>query len=61
MGRIATQMDAKGLKVKEGHKKVDEPRGPTAKTRRNKDGEWTVKNGTISATNYIVKSIQTIN
>jgi IS5 family transposase len=52
------QMDAKGLKVKEGviqdatfitadpgHKKVDEPRGPTAKTRRNKDGEWTVKNG----------------
>lgn len=51
------QIDQKGLKVKEGviqdatfitsdpgHKKVDEPRGPTAKTRRSKDGEWTTKN-----------------
>jgi len=55
---LQRQIDTKGLKVKEGviqdatfitsdpgHKKVDEPRGPTTKTRRNKDGEWTKKNG----------------
>ena len=55
---LQRQINAKGLKSKEGviqdstfitvelgHKKVEEPRGPTAKTRRNKDGEWTKKNG----------------
>ena len=55
---LQRQINAKGLKIKEGviqdatfitadpgHKKVEEPRGPTAKTRRNKDGEWTKKNG----------------
>ncbi|WP_255590956.1 IS5 family transposase [Methanobacterium spitsbergense] len=55
---LQRQIDAKGLKIKEGviqdatfittdpgHKKVVEPRGPSAKTRRNKDGEWTKKNG----------------
>jgi IS5 family transposase len=55
---LQRQIDTKGLKIKEGviqdatfitadpgHKKVEEPRGPTAKTRRNKDGEWTKKNG----------------
>jgi IS5 family transposase len=28
-----------------GHKKVDEPRGPSSKTRRNKDDDWATKNG----------------
>jgi IS5 family transposase len=55
---LQQQIDNKRFKVKEGviqdatfitadpgHKKVEEPRGPTAKTRRNKDGEWTKKNG----------------
>jgi len=55
---LQRQIDSKGLKVKEGvvqdatfitadpgHKKVDEPRGPEAKTRRNKDGDWTKKGG----------------
>lgn len=53
---LQRQIDSKGLKVKEGviqdatfitadpgHKKVDEPRGPSAKTRRDKDGTWTKK------------------
>jgi IS5 family transposase len=55
---LQRQIDSKGLKVKEGvvqdatfitadpgHKKIDEPRGPEAKTRRNKDGDWTKKGG----------------
>jgi len=55
---LQRQMDSKGLKVKEGviqdatfitadpgHQKVDEPRGPEAKTRQNKDGTWTKKGG----------------
>ncbi|GAB4315519.1 MAG: hypothetical protein Kow0019_15690 [Methanobacteriaceae archaeon] len=55
---LQRQIDSKGLKVKEGviqdatfitadpgHQRVNEPRGPSAKTRRNKDGEWTKKNG----------------
>ena len=55
---LQRQIDSKGLKVKEGviqdatfitadpgHQKVDEPRGPQAKTRRNKDGTWTKKGG----------------
>ncbi|HHT18694.1 MAG TPA: IS5 family transposase [Methanobacterium sp.] len=55
---LQRQIDIKGLKVKEGviqdatfitadpgHKKVNEPRGPEAKTRRNKEGEWAKKNG----------------
>jgi IS5 family transposase len=55
---LQRQIDAKGLKIKEGviqdatfitadpgHKKVGELRGPSAKTRRNKDREWTRKNG----------------
>jgi IS5 family transposase len=55
---LQRQIDAKGLKIKEGviqdatfitadpgHKKVDKPRGPEAKTRRNKEGEWTKKGG----------------
>ncbi|GAB6055428.1 hypothetical protein JCM15415_07440 [Methanobacterium movens] len=52
------QIDSKGLKVKEGviqdatfitadpgHQRVNEPRGPEAKPRRNKEGEWTKENG----------------
>ncbi len=52
------QIDSKGLKVKEGviqdatfitsdpgHQRVNEPRGPEAKTRRNKEGEWSKKGG----------------
>lgn len=55
---LQRQIDSKGLKVKEGviqdatfitadpgHQRVNEPRGPEAKTRRNKEGEWTKKNG----------------
>ncbi len=55
---LQRQIDSKGLKIKEGviqdatfitaepgHKKVDEPRGLSAKTRRNKDGDWAKKNG----------------
>ena len=55
---LQRQLDSKGLKVKEGvvqdatfitadpgHKKIDEPRGPEAKTRRNKDGDWAKKGG----------------
>ncbi len=58
---LQRQIDSKGLKIKEGviqdarfitadpgHKKVDEPRGPSAKTRRNKDGTWTKKGGKSS-------------
>lgn len=54
-------MDIKGFKVNKGviqdatfitadpgHKKVDEPRGPEAKTRRNKEGTWTKKGGKSS-------------
>ena len=37
--------DATFITAEPGHKKVEEPRGPTVKTRRNKDGEWTKKNG----------------
>lgn len=57
---LQIKIDSKGLKVKKsviqdatfitadpGHKKADEPREPTAKTRRSKDGEWTVKNKKI--------------
>jgi len=53
---LQKQLDSKGLKVKEGviqdatfitadpgHAPVDKPRGPEAKTRRNKDGTWTKK------------------
>src|SRR5664280_1628682 len=68
---LQRQIDNKGLKVKEGviqdatfitsepgHKKVDEPRGPSAKTRRNKDGDWTKKmENPIMATNYTAKWI----
>ena len=52
------QIDSKGLKVKKGvvqdatfitadpgHQRVNEPRGPEVKTRRNKDGEWAKKHG----------------
>ena len=55
---LQRQIDAKGLKIKKGviqdatfitaepgHQKVDEPRGPEAKTRRNKEGEWAKKGG----------------
>jgi len=55
---LQRQIDSKGLKVKEGviqdatfitadpgHKKADEPRGPEAKPRRNKDGKWAKKGG----------------
>ena len=55
---LQRQINNKGLKVKKGviqdatfrtselsHKKVDEPRGPSSKTRRNKDGDWAKKNG----------------
>ena len=55
---LQRQIDEQGLKVKEGvvqdatfitadpgHKKVDEPRGPEARTRRNKEGAWTKKGG----------------
>jgi IS5 family transposase len=55
---LQRQIDSQGLKVKEGvvqdatfitadpgHQRVNEPRGPEAKTRRNKDGEWTKKHG----------------
>jgi transposase, IS5 family len=55
-GELQKQIDAKGLEVKEGvmqdatfitadpgHKKADEPRGPEAKTRRNKEGTWAKK------------------
>ena len=55
---LQRQIDSKGLKVKEGviqdatfitadpgHQRVNEPRGPEAKTRRNKEGEWAKKNG----------------
>lgn len=55
---LQRQIDTKGLKVKEGviqdatfitadpgHQRVNEPRGPAVKTRRNKDGEWTKKHG----------------
>jgi IS5 family transposase len=58
---LQKQMEMNGFKVKEGviqdatfitadpgHKKVDEPRGPEAKTRRNKDGTWTKKGGKSS-------------
>ena len=61
MGRIAKQMDIKGFKVNEGviqdatfitadpgHEKADKPRGPSAKTRRNKDGTWTKKRWKIT-------------
>ncbi len=61
---LQRQIDSKGLKVKEGviqdatfitadpgHKKVDEPRGPNAKTRRSKDGTWT-KKGNKSSFGY---------
>ena len=37
--------DATFITSDPGHKKVDEPRGPDAKTRRNKEGEWTKKGG----------------
>jgi len=59
--KLQQQINSKGLKVKEGviqdatfitadpgHKKVDEPRGAEAKTRRNKDGTWTKKGGKSS-------------
>ncbi len=59
--RVAESLNLKGLKVKKGvvqdatfitsdpgHKKVDEPRGPEAKTRRNKEGTWTKKGGKIT-------------
>ncbi|NMC60052.1 MAG: IS5 family transposase [Candidatus Methanofastidiosa archaeon] len=55
---LQRQIDSQGLKVKEGvvqdatfitadpgHQRVNEPRGPETKTRRNKDGEWTKKHG----------------
>lgn len=55
---LQRQIDSKGLKVKEGviqdatfitadpgHQRINEPRGPAVKTRRNKDGEWTKKHG----------------
>jgi IS5 family transposase len=55
---LQRQIDSKGLKVKKGvvqdatfitadpgHQRVNEPRGPEVKTRRNKDGEWTKKHG----------------
>jgi IS5 family transposase len=55
---LQRQIDSKLLKIKEGviqdatfitadpgHQRVNEPRGPEAKTRRNKDGEWTKNNG----------------
>ncbi|GAB6055241.1 IS5 family transposase [Methanobacterium alkalithermotolerans] len=55
---LQRQIDSKGLKVKEGviqdatfitadpgHQRVNEPRGPEAKTRRNKEGEWSKKGG----------------
>jgi IS5 family transposase len=55
---LQRQIDAKGLKIKEGviqdatfitadpgHQRIDEPRGPEAKTRRNKEGEWAKKGG----------------
>jgi IS5 family transposase len=32
--------DATFITAEPGHQKVDEPRGPEAKTRRNKEGEW---------------------
>jgi transposase, IS5 family len=53
---LQRQLDVKGLKVKKGvvqdasfitadpgHAKADEPRGGEAKTRRSKDGSWSVK------------------
>jgi len=55
---LQRQIDSKGLKIKKGvvqdatfitadpgHQRVNEPRGPEVKTRRNKDGEWTKKHG----------------
>ena len=55
---LQRQIDAKELKIKEGviqnatfitaepgHQRVNEPRGPEAKTRRNKEGEWAKKGG----------------
>ncbi|MEG3225017.1 MAG: IS5 family transposase [Methanobacteriales archaeon Met13] len=53
---LQRQIEEKGLKVKEGvmqdasfitsdpgHKKADEPRGPEAQTRRDKEGTWAKK------------------
>jgi len=37
--------DATFITAELGHKKVEEARGPTVKTRQNKEGEWTKKNG----------------
>ena len=37
--------DATFITAEPGHQKVDEPRGPEAKTRRNKEGEWAKKGG----------------
>ena len=37
--------DAKFITAEPGHQKVDEPRGPETKTRRNKEGEWVKKGG----------------
>ena len=58
------QLDEKGLEVKKGvmqdatfitsdpgHKKADEPRGPEAKTRRDKEGTW-IKKGNKSYHGY---------
>lgn len=66
---LQIKIDSKGLKVKEGviqdatfitadpgHKKADEPRGSTAKTRRSKDGEWTVKKNKKSYFGYKLHS-----
>ena len=60
-GELQKQMDIKGFKVNEGviqdatfitadpgHEKADKPRGPSAKTRRNKDGTWTKKRWKIT-------------
>ena len=55
---LQRQLEENNMKVKEGvmqdatfitadpgHAPVDKPRGPTAKTRRNKDAAWTKKGG----------------
>jgi IS5 family transposase len=68
---LQRQLDENDMKVKEdvmqdaafitsepGHAPVDKPRGPEAKTRRNKEGTWVKKGGNHTlAINYTLKPI----
>jgi len=69
---LQRQLDENNMKVKKGvmqdatfitsdpgHSPADKPRGPEAKTRRNKEGTWAKKGGKnhTLATNYTLKPI----